>query len=1506
MTRKSIIKRILSAVMATAIVVSMTPLVGKSYSAQAKTKKISSSKKAPAATKGNCGENLTYSFDSSTGTLKISGTGEMYHYDSKANKSPFSSDPLKSSITKVIIADGITSVGDFAFEGCSALTAVELPNSLKVIGGAAFGKCSSLVDIAIPNNLETIDGEAFSGCSALKSITIPASVKRIEPGTFQSCEALETVNLSDGLKEIGYYAFSDCPKLNNIHIPESVSLIEEEAFSFCSALSGVSLPHNISYIDTGTFMDCGFKSVTIPSNVSRIGYQAFYENTSLESVVIEDGTTEICRSAFEGCVSLKSITIPASVKTIDSFAFKEDTNVIIHGYTGSYAQTYAKEEGYKFVALEDASRTNVYSITYDLDGGRDRGSYVKNNYSFYTEKTASFSLVSPKKDGYEFVGWTGSNGSTPQKTVTIQQGSTGDKSYKANWIERQSPYVITYILNGGTATGNPTSYTDTTDTFSLNAPTREGYTFIGWSGSNGDIPQLSVSVEKFKAEKDLTYIANWSKNDELTPSPRTYTITYDLEGGTVTGNPATYTNETDTFTLHNPTKNGYIFTGWTWDVQTIPQTTVTIEKGSTGNKEYTANWQKNPDPTPIEYTITYNLADGTATGNNPTSYTSETATFTLSNPTRDGYTFTGWTWDGHTMPQITVTISQGSTGNKAYTANWQKNPDPTPTEYTITYNLAGGTATGNNPTSYTAETATFTLSNPTRDGYTFTGWTWNVQTTPQSTVTITRGSTGNKAYTANWQRNPKPAPTEYTITYNLAGGTATGNNPTSYTSETATFTLSNPTRDGYTFTGWTWSGQTTPQTTVTIPQGSTGNKTYTANWQRNPKPAPTEYTITYNLAGGTATGNNPTSYTSETATFTLSNPTRDGYTFTGWTWSGQTTPQTTVTIPQGSTGNKAYTANWTRNDEPTPTPSVYTITYNLDGGTVSGNPESYTEDTDTFTLNNPTKQGYTFRGWVGSNGVTPVTSVIVRKGTAGNLSYIAIWEKNDSPSLTYSITYNLDGGVASGNPTSYTALSEDFTLNNPTRDGYTFTGWTGSNGDTQQTSVTIPRGSTGNLSYTAHWEKDATPSVRYTITYDLAGGTVSGNPELYTEDDTIKLNNPTREGYTFTGWTGSNGSTRQTTVVIPKGTTGNLSYTANWRRTPKSYTITYNLNGGSATGNPTSYTDETDTFTLNNPTRNGYTFTGWTGSNGNTPQTSVSIQKGTSENLTYTANWQLKEGTYQITYTLNGGTVTGNPEIYTSSTETFTLVNPTRGGYIFTGWTGTNITTPRTTVTIQKGTTGDLTYYANWQANLVNYTITYDLNGGSDNGTNITSYNADTNTFYLNNPYRSGYIFTGWTGSNGTIPQMYVTVARGTTGNLTFTANWSLASSGDSNGSNSGTDDSEDNLTGDDVTDEDEQELIDSIQTKKGKVTKLTAGKKKITLKFNKVTLNGATVKYQVAIKQNDANKWKKSYVSGAKKTFKKLKGGKTYWISVRPYIEVDGEKYFGKWAETKVKTTKK
>lgn len=288
------------------------------------------------------------------------------------------------------------------------------------------------------------------------------------------------------------------------------------------------------------------------------------------------------------------------------------------------------------------------------------------------------------------------------------------------------------------------------------------------------------------------------------------------------------------------------------------------------------------------------------------------------------------------------------------------------------------------------------------------------------------------------------------------------------------------------------------------------------------------YPLSYDLKGGSVEGGNPLTYTIESPDFTLTNPTRTGYTFTGWTGTGIEGSADIVTVLTGSYGDRSYAATWT--------PINYSITYTLNGGSVSGNPAVYTIESSSFTLNNPTRTGYDFAGWTGTGLTEATQTVTVNKGVYGVRSYTATWTP-----ITYTIRYKLNNASDPGNPAGYTIESGAITLTNPSRNGYTFDGWTGTDLTAKTQSVTIPAGSTGNREYTANF----TP-ITYTITYELNGGTAD-NPTSYTvETEAFTLNNPVKAEYSFTGWTGTGVDSIMQTLTIPRGSTGNRTYTAEY------------------------------------------------------------------------------------------------------------------------------------------------------------------------------------------------------------------------------------------------------------------------------------------------------------------------------------------------------------------------
>lgn len=457
-----------------------------------------------------------------------------------------------------------------------------------------------------------------------------------------------------------------------------------------------------------------------------------------------------------------------------------------------------------------------------------------------------------------------------------------------------------------------------------------------------------------------------------------------------------------------------------------------------------------------------------------------------------------------------------------------------------------------------------------------------------------------------------------------------------------------------------------------------------------------------------------------------------------------------------------YYAHWT--------PTNYSISYNLNGGSLSGQKTSYNIETANFTLPTPSKSGYTFTGWTGSNGTTAQKSVTITKGSTGNRSYTANWTPTN-----YTISYNANGGSLSGQKTSYNIETANFTLPQPTRSGYTFTGWTGTGLSSATKSVTVSKGSTGNRSYTANWSANGyTVSFNYnkpsTATGTMSGnGTTSKGVTYATAYGTLPQ--PSIPGWAFNGWytaaSGGSGISATTTYTA----VGNQTLYAHW--TLNTYSISYNANGGSLNGQKTSYNIETTTFTLPTPTRTGYTFTGWTGSNGTTAQKSVTIVKGSTGNKSYTANWSINA--YTIGYTLNGGSISGQPTSYNVESANFTLPTPSKSGYTFTGWTGTGLSGLTKTVTVSKGSTGNRTYTAHFEK-----TVTATFKYYNNQTVTVTGKITDSATSVAvkvptASGTPSGYTFRGWSTSSAANASVNATASASVTisANVTYYASYS-------------------------------------------------------------------------------------------------------------------------------------
>ena len=709
------------------------------------------------------------------------------------------------------------------------------------------------------------------------------------------------------------------------------------------------------------------------------------------------------------------------------------------------------------------------------------------------------------------------------------------------------------------------------------------------------------------------------------------------------------------------------------------------------------------------------------------------------------------------LPTPDSTYFPGTTGKWKNTAGKTFAPSEIPNNiadtyvvdivnYQIAFNANGGSDSMSNQSFAYGESKALTANAFTRTGYSFSGWKTSGGTAYADKATVSNLTETDGAVItlyAQW------SPVSYSISYVMNGGSMSGQK-TSYTIETDAFTLPTPTRTGYSFTGWTGTGLSSATKSVSVAKGSTGNRSYTANWSAD------SYSITYNLDGGSISGQ-PTSYSIETATFTLPTPSKTGYSFAGWTGTGLSSATKSVSVAKGSTGNRSYTATWT--------PVNYSITYNLDGGSLSGQKTSYTIETDTFTLPTPSKTGYTFNGWTGSNGSTAQKTVSIAKGSTGNKTYTASWTVNN---YVLDLNGNLDGSEP-GNISGYGTA--DVYINGALV-GDDVTDWCSEYPYGTKYEIKDIKAAAGHT-YNGVKEGDvalsgtigaARVSVtlkfttnKYTVAYNANGGSgsMATDTVTYGTDYTAKVNAFTRTGYTFAGWNESaDGKGSSWTSWIGKpwtwAYTKNITLYAQW--TKDTYSISYDLDGGSISGQKTSYDVETDTFTLPTPSKAGYTFVGWTGSNGSTAQKSVSIAKGSTGNKTYTANWSINQYTLTITGDDGVESITGTGKYNYGATAIVTY--KIKAGYHIVNTAGTTSTGSQGTWTDRAGREGtvsddwgieacDRNIKVNTAPNT--YTVKYDGNTATSGSTADSSHTYDAAKALTANSFtKTGYTFKNW------------------------------------------------------------------------------------------------------------------------------------------------------------------
>lgn len=518
-------------------------------------------------------------------------------------------------------------------------------------------------------------------------------------------------------------------------------------------------------------------------------------------------------------------------------------------------------------------------------------------------------------------------------------------------------------------------------------------------------------------------------------------------------------------------------------------------------------------------------------------------------------------------------------------------------------------------------------------------------------------------------------------------------------------TLNNPpARHGYTFEGW-YEDKNLTQRIEKI-DTSTGKE-----WYLYPNYTPDSYTITYDPMGGTNVEGNPESYTIENGTLRLLPAVRKGYTFVRWYERSGVDKVTVSEIDATRCEDIELYAEWSKD--------TYTITYQ-DGFTHS-NPATYQVTDSPITLTAATRPGCEFDRWYADAAHTEKITQLDCGELAKNITIYAGWNP-----ISYPVTYELDGGTnAEANPAAYTVVEDPITLQPPTKKGYTFMGWYKMEGEEKVDVTQIDTSACAPLTLYAEWSKNT--NLTFVNGYDHENQ--DSFPVTY---GTYRLKDASRNGYNFTGWYRDQECTQKVTE-IDCSTAEDITLYAGWELL--TYNITYVLNGGTNdAANLTSYSAEA-AFELKAPVKKGYDFIGWFEDAEYTKQVEdagITVFR----DMTLSAKWQ--EHDYQITY--ENAYTHSNPVTYRMMSSPLALQDAERDGYRFAGWYADEACEQQVT-SLDRTRAEDVTLYAKWE--LVQYTVTWHLEGGTNAQTNVETYSAEAPST-LADPAKKGYDFKGW------------------------------------------------------------------------------------------------------------------------------------------------------------------
>lgn len=910
-------------------------------------------------------------------------------------------------------------------------------------------------------------------------------------------------------------------------------------------------------------------------------------------------------------------------------------------------------------------------------------------------------------------------------------------------------YTITYKTKSGKVLGTNSGTVDgaaeTRNALRITSPSYAGYAL---SKSSDSVVTGSMISWNFPASN---YVRHGTGSYTVYYEPA-YTATvrflYGDSGRSAAGNKTATGKKGDQYYISSPritgyTPNKYSVTGY------FPS----------GDVSDTVYYYENT------YAISYNANGGSGAPANQVKSHFTPLKLSTQKPRRTGYTFLGWSTSS---TATTATYSPGDTytnnGRVTLYAVWSAKT------YTISYNANGGSGAPDSQTKYHGVKLMIPSIEPTKSGYTFLGWgVSKTSTSPTYQPGEWYYSNISRTLYAVWQKN---APTSYTVSYDANGGSGAPSSQTKTKDVTLTLSSTKPTRSGYTFLGWATSASATSASYQ--PGGSyTANASVTlyAVWSCNHASTKTVWD----------TGCKWRKVCNNCGVTVSSGTTHGPYTYGDWVYYSGSQHRRTQTCNHGdysgyeyashsgstmcekysATQHKKYSycsdcsssygtisyedhtfSTFSSNGQTVSTCSqcgytkttaqTYTISYNANGG--SNAPASQTKVHGvTLTLSStiPYRFNYEFLGWSASSSATTATYAAGGSYTGNaSVTLFAVWKYKPA---TYTVGYDANGGTgAPGRQTKTYGVTLTLTTIQPTRRNYLFLGWSK---DRNATSASYTAGGsyTDNSDVTLYavWRYD--PET-YTIRYDANGGTgaPASQTKTYGVPLTLSAVKPTRAGYEFLGWS-TDPMTMLTNYAPGERYTDEASITlyAVWRYVPKTYTVSYDANGGGNTpASQTKTEDVTLTLTSTIPTRYGYTFKGWATSSS---ATSADYQAGgrytVNESVTLYAVWEIN--TYTVSFDANGGSNAPNPQKKTHGQNLIlTVAIPTRANHVFLGWATDStaksvVYAPGATYTAEE----DVTLCAVWQERNYDFSVS-DLTVTSDE---IEQYGKVTVKFRVDN-----------------------------------------------------------------------------------------------------------------------------------------------------------------------------